>query len=242
MVAINKQRGLRLRESLGYGPLNHTKEFRGAQIAGMVPQKPSNVKGWGKCFITTLLHPAPPTFAISPFHLPSQLFRFPIHIDARIRLQSQTRSERMAPKKGATKPRKVATGASRDEEWVPSKMGKVELNRMVVAGILPDRVTAGWRPASGEPFPMPNTDEAVVFEDYFWRGLGFPVHSFLRDLLEFWTISLCNLHPNTILHISIFIHFCETYLGVLPHFNLFRHLFWLKKGGGGSKGVDSVYL
>ena len=65
------------------------------------------------------------------------------------------------------KPKKAAAGASRDEEWVPSKMGKAELNRMVAAGILPDRVTAGWRPASGEPFSMPNTDEAVVFEDYF---------------------------------------------------------------------------
>ena len=61
--------------------------------------------------------------------------------------------------------------------------------------------------------------------------------------MEFWVISLCNLHPNTILHISIFIHFYEAYLGVLPHINLFRHLFWLmKKGGGGSKVVGGVYL
>ena len=149
----------------------------------------------------------------------------------------------MVPKKGAVKPRKAVAGASRDEERVPSKMGEAELNKMVAAGVLPDRITAGWRLASGEPFPMPNIDEAVVFEDYFWRGLGFPVHPFLRDLLEFWSISLCNLHPNTILHILIFIHFCETFLGVLPHFNLFRHLFWLKKkGGGGSKVVGGVYL
>ena len=61
--------------------------------------------------------------------------------------------------------------------------------------------------------------------------------------MEFWRVSLCNLHPNTILHISIFIHFCEPYLRILPHFNLFRHLFWLKKkGGGGSKVVSGVYL
>ena len=64
-------------------------------------------------------------------------------------------------------------------------MGEAELNRLVEAGVLPDRVIAGWRLASGEPFPMPHTDEAVVFEDYFWPGLGFPVHPFLRDLLEF---------------------------------------------------------
>ena len=52
-------------------------------------------------------------------------------------------------------------------------------------GRFPDRVTAGWRPADGEPYPMPHTDKLVVFKDYFWRGLGLPVHPFLRDLLEF---------------------------------------------------------
>ena len=57
--------------------------------------------------------------------------------------------------------------ASRDEEWVPSRMGEAELNIMVEAGVLPNRVTTGWRLALGEPFPMPHTDEAVVFEDYF---------------------------------------------------------------------------
>ena len=71
----------------------------------------------------------------------------------------------MAPKKGAAKPKKVATGASRDEEWVPSKTLAADLDKMVVAGVLLDRLTAGWWPASGEPFPTPHTDEAIVFED-----------------------------------------------------------------------------
>ena len=81
--------------------------------------------------------------------------------------------------------KKVSAGTSYDEEWVPSRMGEAKLNRLVEAGVLPDRVTAGWRSALGEPFLMPHTDEAVVFEDYFWCGLGFPVHPFLRDLFEF---------------------------------------------------------
>jgi len=46
-------------------------------------------------------------------------------------------------------------------------MGEAELNRLVEAGVLPDCATAGWRPALGESFPTPHTDEAVVFEDYF---------------------------------------------------------------------------
>ena len=131
----------------------------------------------------------------------------------------------MAPKRGDGNVKKATTRASHDKEWVLSLMGETELNEMVEAGVLPDPVTAGWRPADGEPYPMPHTDELVVFEDYFWHGLGLPVHPFLRGLLEFWGASLCNLHPNTILHIFVFIHFCKVYLGILPHFNLFRHLF-----------------
>ena len=88
----------------------------------------------------------------------------------------------MKPKK--TSPKKVSAKAQCDEEWVPSRMGEAEVNRLVEAGVLPDRITAGWRLALGEPFPMPHTDEVVVFEDYFWRGLGFSVHPFLRELLE----------------------------------------------------------
>ena len=73
----------------------------------------------------------------------------------------------MAPKKGAANLKKASAGVSRDEEWVSSCTGEVELDRLVEAGVLLDRVTVEWWPASGEPFPMPHTDEVVVFEDYF---------------------------------------------------------------------------
>ena len=73
----------------------------------------------------------------------------------------------MAPKRGGDNTKKAATGASHDKEWVPSLMGEAEHNEMVEADILPDRVTVGWRPTDGEPYPMPHTDELVVFEYYF---------------------------------------------------------------------------
>ena len=65
------------------------------------------------------------------------------------------------------KPKKAAVIASHDEEWVPSRMGEAEINGMVEAGILPNRVTTIWRLANGEPYPMPHTDETIVFDDYF---------------------------------------------------------------------------
>ena len=80
----------------------------------------------------------------------------------------------MAPKRGGGNPKKAVAGASSDKEWVLSLMGEMELNEMVEAGVLPDRVIVRWRSADGEPYPMPHTDEVIVFEDYF-----------LWDLLEY---------------------------------------------------------
>ena len=68
----------------------------------------------------------------------------------------------MALKRGGGNLKKVAARASRDKEWVPSLMGETELNEMVEVGVLPDRVTAGWRPADDEPYPMPHTDERLL--------------------------------------------------------------------------------
>ena len=69
----------------------------------------------------------------------------------------------MAPKRGVGNPKKVAARASDGNEWVSSLMGEAEINRMVKADVLPDRVTTECWPANGEPYPMPHTDEAVVF-------------------------------------------------------------------------------
>jgi hypothetical protein len=105
-----------------------------------------------------------------------------------------------------------------------------------------ERDTAGWRPAAGEGFPTPGGDELVVFEGYFYRGLGSSVDPFLNCLINYYGISLCNLGPNSILHIVIFIHFCEAYLGILPHFDLFHHFFCLKAIGGTRSRICSFRM
>ena len=100
--------------------------------------------------------------------------------------------------------------------------------------MLLDRVTAGWRPAAGEVFLTPRIDELAMFEDYFFCGFGVPIHPFVRELIAYYGISLCNLGPNSILHVAIF-NLCESYLGIRPHFDQFHHFFCLKvKGGTGS--------
>ena len=97
--------------------------------------------------------------------------------------------------------------------------------------MLPNRVMVGWRPAHDKSFPTPRGDELVVFEDYFYRGFGVPIYPFLHGLIDYYGISLCNLGLNSILHVSVFIHFCEAYLGILLHFDLFRQFFCLKAQG-----------
>lgn len=149
----------------------------------------------------------------------------------------------MVPKEASFAARKTNLQIRRDEEWVSSTIAEADLEYLVQAGLLPDRATTGWRPAVDEPYPMPNTNELVNFEVFSWRRFGVPVHPFVKDLLEHYWIGLCNLHPNSILHLSVFIHFYEAYLGILPHFNLFRYFFHIKKrGGSGSRVVGGVYL
>ena len=131
----------------------------------------------------------------------------------------------MAPKRSHSSLSRVSRDLNCVEEWVISVSNKAALNQLVVDDVLPNRVTTRWRPARGESFPTPRGDELVVFEDYFYRGFGVSIHPFLHRLIEYYAISLCSLVPNSILHVSVFIHFCEAYLSVLPHFDLFCHFF-----------------
>lgn len=137
----------------------------------------------------------------------------------------------------------MTRGTSHDEEWVPSTSSEESLNNLVVHDVLPDRATGGWHPVAGEEFPTPHTNELIVFEDYFFPSFSVPIHPFLHGLIAYYGIILCNLSPNSTLHVSIFINLYETYLGILPHFDLFYHFFCLKvKAGTSSRVVGGAYL
>ena len=137
----------------------------------------------------------------------------------------------MVPKGSHSSLSRASRELNHAEEWVSSVSNEAVLNQLVVDGVLSNRVTVGWRHAHSESFPTPHDDELVMFEDYFYHRFGVLIHPFLRRLIEYYAISLCNLGPNSILHVSIFIHFCEAYLSILPHFDLFRHFFCLKSHG-----------
>ena len=81
--------------------------------------------------------------------------------------------------------------------------------------------------AQAESFPSPSMGERVCLVPYLLRGLGFPIHLFLRGLLEFYGLQLHNLTSASILHITGYVALCELFLGCEAHFELWKRLFCL---------------
>jgi hypothetical protein len=78
---------------------------------------------------------------------------------------------------------------------------------------------------STERIPKPLSGYRVMFLAFLLRGLSFPAHEFLRGLLLVYDMQLHHLTPNSILHIACFITLCESFLGIEPHWILWKFLF-----------------
>ena len=132
----------------------------------------------------------------------------------------------MAPKKDRSKAEDGAV-AYMSTGWRKRKMSELFVQELENMGLLQAKGVIQWRAGEGEDYPMEGTLETVMFCDFFDRGLALPVSEFFYRLLHFWGIQLHHLTPQSILHLSIFTHFCEAFLGILPHFQLFQHFFFL---------------
>ena len=106
-------------------------------------------------------------------------------------------------------------------------MSKAAVQELENLGLLQTQGVIQWRVGGGEDYPMEGTLLTVVFRDFVERGLALPVLEFFYALLQFWGIQLHHLTPQSILHLSIFTHFCEAFLNILPHFHLFKYFFTL---------------
>nr|ABA99510.1 retrotransposon protein, putative, unclassified [Oryza sativa Japonica Group] len=122
-----------------------------------------------------------------------------------------------------------------ESQWAPSDVTEDNLKEMVAHGVLPAKEIIRWRPAFGEAFPTPDTHEIMVFAHFFYGGFSVPTSRFFRGILNFYGISLHHLNPNSIVHIANFIHAYEVFLGIRPHFALFRRIFFLKPQPNKSK-------
>jgi hypothetical protein len=82
----------------------------------------------------------------------------------------------------------------------------------------------------------------ISFVHFHERGLASPPTSSFRGLLHHYGIELQHLNPNGIQHILAFIVLCEGYLGIEPHFELWKYFFAVelqrKKAEKKKKPVD----
>ena len=82
-----------------------------------------------------------------------------------------------------------------------------------------------WIIPGGEDVPLPPDGYIVSFIPFHEQGFVTPPHRFLRGLLRYYGLELQHLNPNGIQHISAFVALCEGYLGIEPHFELWKYFF-----------------
>ena len=92
---------------------------------------------------------------------------------------------------------------------------EVDIKVLVAAHLLLGQYIINWRAAYGNPWPMETyPDEMIIFTHFIERGLALLTSDFFCGLLEFYKLELVHLNPNSILHIAIFVHLCEAFLGI----------------------------
>jgi hypothetical protein len=126
------------------------------------------------------------------------------------------------------------------EAWVRSMMTKAKIQALMDRGLLRPKTEVEWRVAAGEQFSSEDVKEQVIFASFFERGFNLPAGDFFRGLLYYYRLELVHLVPNSITVGSTFIHFCEVYLGIPPHFTLWRYFFCVKSTSKRSGPVGAV--
>ena len=96
-----------------------------------------------------------------------------------------------------------------------SSFKEKDITKLREAGYLAKEV-AHWLPTKGLIVPTPKPHERVVFIPHFVRGLGFPLHPFVRGLMFYYWMDFHDLAPNSFLNILAFIVVCEAFLRISP--------------------------
>jgi hypothetical protein len=115
------------------------------------------------------------------------------------------------------------------KEWKKVKLKTKDLLTLVNSGFLREKEMDLWCTATGDPYPVEkNLDKIPMFARFVERRLALPAGEFFKGMLRYYGIKYLNLNPNDIFHISVFVHFYEAFVGIKPHWVLFRKFFRLK--------------
>jgi hypothetical protein len=152
---------------------------------------------------------------------------------------SPSKSAKVAGKKrGRDETATAATGAAPSmsplrpdpsREWKKSKVKTEDLSALLNNGFIREKEVDMWRAATGDPYPMEKAeDEIPMFVRFTECGLALPASDFFKGLLGYYGVEYLNLNPNDIFHTAVSVHFCEAFLGIKPHWILFRKFFRVK--------------
>jgi hypothetical protein len=116
-----------------------------------------------------------------------------------------------------------------------SIVSESDLLHLVSIGVLPPKELCSWRICHGVTVSTEDTHESVIYVPFLIRGLALPISPFFCGLLDFYRLNMTHLNPNSILQVSVFVHLCEAFLGVLPHFGLWKYLYHCRRGMAGGQ-------
>jgi hypothetical protein len=107
--------------------------------------------------------------------------------------------------------------------WVRSAIMKKEVEKARADGLITAQDSIKF--PSTEWIPEPPSGYRLMFLAFLLRSFSLPAHEFLRGLLFVYGVELHQLTLNSLLHIAYFVTLCESFLGIEPHFLLWRSIF-----------------
>jgi hypothetical protein len=112
--------------------------------------------------------------------------------------------------------------------WLAPTTKKKHLQRLHEQRLLSKQKLGEWKAPGEHRIPNLKPGEIVLFVPFIKHGLRLLAYHFLHGFLHYFGITLNHLPPNAILHLSIFVHLCKTFLGIPPSITMFRYFFKLK--------------
>jgi hypothetical protein len=99
-------------------------------------------------------------------------------------------------------------------EWNKSVSTEATLVKLVTASVMVVAAIGGWRRSASESYPDPVLAKSLSLKIFIGVDLGILTIPFCEKLCDYYRVSICNLHPNSVLAVSIFITLCESYLDI----------------------------
>jgi hypothetical protein len=101
--------------------------------------------------------------------------------------------------------------------WKKAKLKTEDLLALVNSEYLREEEMDLWCTTTENSYLMEkNPYEIPMFARFVERGLTLFARDFFKGMLRYYGIEYLNLNPNGIFHVSIFVNFCEAFVGIKP--------------------------